>query len=169
MSQPVPLVAALTAAVLAFGVPAAVAAENVPDAKPAPRTYQVAQKFTQFNPSELKIKPGDTVVWTNMETDGTTHSVVQSNGSEINSPDITPGQHFTWTFDFPGEWDIVCRFHPAMFQTIKVVGKAVRGAKRPEQQQETQAPPAAPPTEPDGSTIPGVTGLPIGVHPRAHG
>lgn len=168
MKIPLALTAALAAAASTLAMPAAVAAENA-DAKPAPpRTYQVSQKFTRFNPSELTIKPGDTVVWTNQETDGTTHSVVQSNGSEINSPDIAPGQQFTWTFDFPGEWDIVCRFHPAMFQTVTVAGKTVPGAKRQEQQQhETQAPPAAQPTEPDGSTIPGVTGLPVGIHPRA--
>lgn len=170
MKMPVAVTAALTAVATALAVPASFAAENGLEAKPAPpHTYQVAQKFIRFNPSELKIKPGDTVVWTNKESDDTTHSVVQSNGSDIDSPDIQPGQEFTWKFDFPGEWDIVCRFHPAMFQTVDVIGKAVPGAKKPQEQHETQAPPAAKPTEPDGSTIPGVTGLPIGVHPRAHG
>ena len=175
MKVPVLVTAALTTATLttaatALAVPAAVAAGNGPEAKPVPaRTYQVTQKFIRFNPSELKIKPGDTVVWTNKEADDTTHSVVQGNGADIDSPDIQPGQQFTWKFDFPGEWDIVCRFHPAMFLTINVVGKAVPGAKAPQQQHhQTQAPPAAKPSEPDASTIPGVTGLPIGVHPRAH-
>jgi hypothetical protein len=93
--------------------------------------------------------------------------VVQGNGDQIDSPDMPPGQQFTWKFDFPGEWDIICRFHPAMFLTVNVVGKVVPGAKMPmEQHHHTEAPPAAKPTVPGGSTIPGVTGLPIAVHRR---
>lgn len=169
MKTTVPLTAALAAVASALAVPAALAADDERGGKPAPpRTYEVAQKFTRFTPNELTIKPGDTVIWTNEEPDETTHSVVQGNGSDIDSPDIEPGQQFTWTFDFPGEWDIICRFHPAMFQTVTVAGKAASGAKTPQQQHKTQAPPAAEPTEPDDSTVPGVTGLPIGAHPRAH-
>ncbi|HEX3828639.1 MAG TPA: cupredoxin domain-containing protein [Sporichthyaceae bacterium] len=166
MKMSVTMTAALTAAATALTVPAAVATRHGPEEKPAPaQTYQVTQKFVQFNPTELKINTGDTVVWTNKETDDTTHSVVQGNGDDIDSPDIQPGHQFTWKFDFPGEWDIICRFHPAMFETINVVGKAIPGAKMPGQQHHrTEAPPAAKPTVPGGSTIPGVTGLPIATH-----
>jgi hypothetical protein len=108
------------------------------------------------------------VVWTNRETDDTTHSVVQGNGSEIDSPDIEPGQHFTWKFDFPGEWDIICRFHPDMFLTINVIGKAVPGAQRPVTHSSTPPPPAKD-TDPDGSTVPGVPGLPVAAHPPRRG
>jgi len=163
MKMSVTVTAAVTAAATVLAVPAAVAAGTGPDDKPAPaQTHQVTQKFISFNPTELKIKPGDTVIWTNKETDDTTHSVVQGNGDDIDSPDIQPGEQFTWKFDFPGEWDIICRYHPAMFLTINVVGKAVPGAKMPEQQHHTTtAPPPAKSTDPGGSTIPGVTGLPI--------
>jgi plastocyanin len=173
MNTPVTVTAALTAAAAALIVPSAVAAGVGPEGKPPvpAQTYQVQQKFVQFSPVELNVKTGDTVVWTNKETDDTTHSVVQGNGDEIDSPDIQPGQQFTWKFDFPGEWDIVCRFHPGMYLTINVAGKAVAGAKVPEQQEHhhTAAPPAAKPTVPGGSTIPGVTGVPIGAHRPAQG
>jgi plastocyanin len=172
MKTPVTVTAALTAAATALIVPSAIAAGVGPQGKPVPvpvQTYQVQQRFVQFNPVELNLKTGDTVVWTNKETDDTTHSVVQGNGDEIDSPDIQPGQQFTWKFDFPGEWDIVCRFHPGMYLTIKVDGKAVPGAKVPPQQHHhTVAPPAAKPTVPGGSTIPGVTGVPIAAHRSPH-
>ena len=138
-------------------MPTAVATRNRPDERPAPaQTYQVTQRFVQFNPTELKIKPGDTVVWTNKETDDTTHSVVQGNGDEIDSPDIQPGQQFTWKFDFPGEWDIICRFHPDMFLTVEMSSaKQSPGPRcRHSSSTTTEAPPAAKPTDPGGSTIP---------------
>ncbi|HEY3603415.1 MAG TPA: plastocyanin/azurin family copper-binding protein [Sporichthyaceae bacterium] len=165
-----PATAAVVATATVFSLPFPVAAGTVPGGKPVPvQTVQVSQKFIQFNPTDLKINTGDTVVWTNHETDDTTHSVVQDNGDEIDSPDIPPGSHFVWKFDFPGEWDIVCRFHPAMFLTVHVLGKAVPGAKVPVQQHHhTRAPAPAKPSAPDGSTIPGVTGLPIAVHRHPH-
>ncbi|HZE66785.1 MAG TPA: plastocyanin/azurin family copper-binding protein [Sporichthyaceae bacterium] len=137
-------------------------AKKVGKAKPAPKvpvkTLQVAQKNLKFNPTLLGLIPGDTVVWTNKETDDTTHSVVQGNGEDIDSPDIEPGQHFQWTFNFPGEWDIICRFHPDMFLTIKVVGKAVPGAVAPTHS--TKPPPPANDTDPT-SGVPGISGLPV--------
>jgi plastocyanin len=135
---------------------------DTPKAKPA-QMFQVAQKNLSFNPTELKVNTGDTVTWTNREGDDTTHSVVQGNGADIDSPDIQPGQTFVWKFDFPGEWDIVCRFHPDMFLTINVAGTAVPGAKHPDAPAHTEAPAPAKPTD-GSSTVPGVTGLPITFH-----
>jgi len=62
------------------------------------------------------------------------------------------------TFNFPGEWDIICRFHPDMFLTIKVVGKAVPGAVAPTHN--TKPPPPANDTDPT-SGVPGISGLPV--------
>lgn len=87
-------------------------------------TTQVGQKNLQFNPFELKVPVGETVVWTNHETDATIHSVVQQGGSDINSPDIGPNEHFEWTFTDAGAYTLTCRFHPDMFMTVDVGGKA---------------------------------------------
>ena len=155
--------AAVTAAATVLAVPAAVAAGTGPDDKPAPaQTYQVTQKFISFNPTELKIRPGDTVIWTNKETDDTTHSVVQGNGDDIDSPDIQPGETFVWKFDHAGRWDIVCRFHPDMFMTI---GVADKDGKVPPETPFVPSTPTLPanPT-PSHGTVPGVTGLPIAHH-----
>ncbi len=88
-----------------------------------PKTYRITQHNLNFDPDVLRIKPGDTVIWTNKETDDTIHSVVQGNGSEINSPDIPPRTTFEVTFTEPFAWKIICRFHPDMFMTVDVAGK----------------------------------------------
>jgi plastocyanin len=91
-------------------------------ARVAAAQHAVTQKNLQFNPYEMTIAVGDTVTWTNHEVDGQTiHSVVQSGGSEINSPDIPPEASFSWTFTQVQDYNIVCRFHPDMFMTLHVL------------------------------------------------
>ncbi|MFD2398134.1 plastocyanin/azurin family copper-binding protein [Prauserella oleivorans] len=85
-------------------------------------THTVQQRNFQFVPGTLDIAAGDTVTWTNDETDGSVHSVVQSGGSEINSPDIPAGGRFSHTFNSEGTYNLTCRFHPDMFMTVNVGG-----------------------------------------------
>ncbi|MFD2418170.1 plastocyanin/azurin family copper-binding protein [Amycolatopsis pigmentata] len=118
-------------------------------AAPAPAmaaTHQAEQKNLQFNPAQMTIAVGDTVTWTNNETDGTTHSVVQSGGSEINSPDMPPGATFSYTFGNSGTYNITCRFHPDMQMTINVGGN--------------QPPPTTSTAPPTTSTAPPTTTTP---------
>lgn len=95
--------------------------------KAAPKTYAITQHNLNFDPDVLKINPGDKVVWTNKESDDTIHSVVQMDGSEINSPDIPPTTSFEVTFTEPFEWRFKCRFHPDMFMNIAVAGEVADG------------------------------------------
>src|SRR5579885_2770978 len=59
--------------------------KNPPPVPSPAKMLQVFQKNLNFHPTELVLKPGDSVTWTNKEEDDTTHSVVQGNGSEIDS------------------------------------------------------------------------------------
>ncbi len=127
-----------------------------------PKTYRITQHNLQFDPDVLKIKPGDTVVWTNKESDDTIHSVVQGNGSEINSPDIPPKSDFEWTFGEPSEWQIICRFHPDMFMTLDVAGKKAAGSHSGGHTVQPPPPASGTPGEP---TVPGTAGLPITFEP----
>jgi hypothetical protein len=127
---------------------------------------QVFQKNLAFHPTELILRPGDSVTFTNKEEDDTTHSVVQGNGADIDSPDIPPGHTFAWKFDKPGEWDMICRFHPAMYMTIGVVGKDGKVPPSAPYSPQTPSVPANP-TPPQG-TVPGVAGLPIAHHGPDH-
>lgn len=92
------------------------------EARVAAEQHAVSQKNLQFNPYEMSIGVGDTVTWTNHETDGQTiHSVVQTGGTEINSPDIPPETSFSWTFTQAQDYNFHCRFHPDMFMVLHVV------------------------------------------------
>lgn len=130
--------------------------------KVPPKTYNITQHNLAFDPDVLKVKPGDTVIWTNREGDDTIHSVVQANGSDINSPDIPPNTTFTWTFTEPFEWEIMCRFHPDMHMTIDVAGKGGKNAHAGGHTVQPPPPAAGAPGEP---TVPGVAGLPIAFDP----
>jgi plastocyanin len=105
------------------------------EARVAAEQHAVSQKNLQFNPYEMSVTVGDTVTWTNHETDGQTiHSVVQTGGTEINSPDIPPETSFSWTFTQVQDYNFHCRFHPDMFMTLHVLnapaaGKTAKGDK----------------------------------------
>lgn len=127
-------VTALTLGLTALApVQAGASADRAAAPERATKTVQVGQVNLSFSPTVLKIAVGDTVTWTNHETDQTIHSVVQKNGSELNSPDIAPEQSFTYTFDTAQTYEIMCRFHPDMFMTLEVAGaktgKAEKGQK----------------------------------------
>jgi plastocyanin len=97
--------------------------------------WAVSQKNLQFNPFDMTVAVGDTVTWTNHETDPQTiHSVVQTGGTEIDSPDIPPNTSFSWTFVNVEDYQFHCRFHPDMFMTLhvldaKAAAKGAKGAK----------------------------------------
>lgn len=65
-----------------------------------------------FNPSETKIKKGETVTWTNL--DDAAHTVTSQTGMELNSEALNKGEIFTHTFSQSGIYDYHCKFHPRM-------------------------------------------------------
>jgi plastocyanin len=82
-----------------------------------------------FDPDEAKVKSGDTVTWTNK--DSQIHTVVSGTGTSDpakgkafdSSPGlktlIAPNQTFSHKFDTAGEFPYFCELHPTM------VGKVV--------------------------------------------
>lgn len=76
-------------------------------------TAQVAIRDNLFQPQELRIDPGDTVVWTNQGT--RTHSVTSDTGA-FNST-LLSGETFSRTFNKKGYYFYHCRFHGAKNQT----------------------------------------------------
>jgi plastocyanin len=65
-----------------------------------------------FDPAELKIKTGDTVVWTNK--DSVVHNIVSDSGGEIISPTISVGGTYSRTFNTVGEYPYHCEIHAGM-------------------------------------------------------
>ncbi|HXD44588.1 MAG TPA: cupredoxin family copper-binding protein [Pseudolabrys sp.] len=75
-----------------------------------------------FNPKELKVKTGTTVVWTN--NDDIPHTVASPRNS-IKSKPLDTGDSFSFTFTTPGAYDYFCSLHPHM--TGRIVVEAATG------------------------------------------
>lgn len=74
-----------------------------------------------FEPTELTIAVGDSVVWT--VTGQQPHTVTgddRSWGSEM----LLPGHSFSWTFEAEGTYGYFCTPHPWMRGTVTVIAAA---------------------------------------------
>jgi plastocyanin len=76
----------------------------------------VAIQGFSFQPQEITVHPGDTVTWTNNDSEA--HAV---QGGAMNSPDIQPGQSFAFTFNQVGDVNYICRIHTYMNGVVHVV------------------------------------------------
>ena len=81
-------------------------------------TYNVEIQNFAFNPSQITIKKGETVIWTNK--DSTPHTVLSDSGNEINSGSLSNGQTYSHTFNQAGTFEYYCSIHPYMKAKIIV-------------------------------------------------
>lgn len=65
-----------------------------------------------FNPSTLTIKTGTQATWTN--NDNVPHTITSDSDNLLNSPTLSPGQSFSFTFKNPGTTNYHCNLHPIM-------------------------------------------------------
>jgi plastocyanin len=75
----------------------------------------------QFQPAELTIVAGTTVVWTN--EDGFAHTITagtRGNPSGLFDKEVEAGGEFSFTFEDPGTYEYYCGLHPGMDGTILV-------------------------------------------------
>jgi plastocyanin len=82
------------------------------------QTYNIELKSFAFSPSELKIQPGDKVIWTNQDL--APHTITSDTGSEISSSSLSKGQTYYYTFTTTGTYNYHCSIHPSMKGTIVV-------------------------------------------------
>ena len=77
-----------------------------------------------FVPAVIKIKVGDTVVWTN--NDAAPHQVASNpHPTHTDLPGLlsgvlSNGQSYSYTFDKAGTWGYHCHIHPSMAGTVVV-------------------------------------------------
>lgn len=83
-----------------------------------PKTYQVTIQGFAFNPSDLKINKGDTVVWTNK--DSASHTVVSDSGNELASGALATDQTYSHTFEQAGTFSYHCGIHLTMKAIVEV-------------------------------------------------
>jgi plastocyanin len=88
------------------------------DQKPAAGTINIRDMM--FTPSQITVKKGATVTWTN--NDSTTHTVVDdlSNVGGPHSDDIQPGSSYSFKFNKTGSFQYHCTIHSSMRGTIVV-------------------------------------------------
>ena len=70
-----------------------------------------------FSPATLTVSAGTTVTWTN--NDSTTHTVTSDTGL-FDSGQMSPGSHFSHTFNDTGTFAYHCTIHTTMHGTITV-------------------------------------------------
>lgn len=71
-----------------------------------------------FIPSELKIREGETVVWTNR--DFAAHTIISDSGNELSSATLTKGKVSSHIFSSTGTFEYHCGIHPSMKAKIIV-------------------------------------------------
>ncbi|PIY95576.1 MAG: hypothetical protein COY66_06490 [Candidatus Kerfeldbacteria bacterium CG_4_10_14_0_8_um_filter_42_10] len=92
--------------------------ENANTAGPITNSYRVEISNSNFTPSELRIKAGDNVIWTNK--DSMPHTVTGDSSNEFNSQILEQERSYSHTFNSPGEYSYHCAIHPLMIGKIIV-------------------------------------------------
>jgi plastocyanin len=86
-------------------------------ARRAPRAHVVLMKDIGFQPTELSVSRGDTIVWKN--EDFVPHTATARDGS-WDSKAINGDSSWRYVANEPGRHDYYCVFHPNMRGTITV-------------------------------------------------
>src|SRR3982751_5660553 len=86
-------------------------------AAPADHVMTIAMDGTAFQPGDVTVAVGDTIVWVNK--DPFPHNVTSKEGG-FRSKDLDPDQSFRFTAKKPGTYPYVCTLHPTMAAVIHV-------------------------------------------------
>ena len=91
-------------------------AEPAPVRERKPGTHLIEMSQMKFNPEELTVKKGDSVVFVNH--DMVAHDVTEKSTKAWNSSPMAEGQ--TWTWVATEDADYYCSIHPVMKGKIVV-------------------------------------------------
>src|SRR5215212_7325532 len=100
-----------------------------------PKMWSVAIEDFDFDPADVAIQPGDTIMWVNR---GNTPHTVTSDDGQFDSEVLNPGESFMFTFPEAGTFSYHCEIHPFMTGSVTVGAAAGGGGSTPMEQ------PAAP-------------------------
>ncbi len=99
-------------------VAAAIALSACGTSEPPAGTTRVRIVDFTYQPGNITVPVGTTVVWTQL--DQSTHTVDFEDGTT--SGDMAKGDTYKRTFDKPGKYPYVCFYHPRMTGTVTVTG-----------------------------------------------
>jgi len=77
---------------------------------PGPTTHTVTIDATRFQPADLRVRVGDTVIWVNKDLFPHTATA----GGVFDSGSIAPDRSWQYTVTASGVTDYDCTFHPTM-------------------------------------------------------
>ncbi|AGW95382.1 hypothetical protein N234_35555 [Ralstonia pickettii DTP0602] len=92
-------------------------AGQVGSANAGPASHTVTMDSIRFDPQELTVKAGDTVVWINK--DPFPHTVTAQAG-DFDSKTIATGKSWKYRATKAGVFPYVCTLHPTMKGTLRV-------------------------------------------------
>ncbi len=78
----------------------------------------ISIKGFAFNSSNLTVKKGTKITWTN--SDSAPHTVTSDSGTFLNSATLQLGESYSQTFDQVGTFSYHCAIHPMMKGSITV-------------------------------------------------
>ena len=119
-----PPVASATEEATASASPSAEETESAePSDEATAEEVRVRLESSNFDPTELTIAAGTTVLFLN--ADSYTHTVTEGSGGQaVDDPivdrEIAQNRSVRVTFDEPGTYEITCKIHPSMQMTITV-------------------------------------------------
>jgi plastocyanin len=80
-------------------------------------THTVVIGAVRFDPQELTVKVGDTIVWINHDPFPHTATAV---GKQFDSHEMAPGRSWKYTATKAGVFAYACSLHPTMLGTLRV-------------------------------------------------
>jgi plastocyanin len=89
----------------------------IPSVGQTSNATQIEVKNFMFAPTQLTVKAGSTVTWTNKDEEP--HTVVSDTGM-FKSGGMDTNESFSYKFDKPGTYRFACSIHPRMVGTIVV-------------------------------------------------
>ena len=93
----------------------------------AAATHHVTIATYAYSPNPLSINAGDIVTWTN--TDSVGHDITVASGpTTFQSPLLSKGQSWSYTFTSSGTYAYICSIHPDMKATVSVAAAAAPAA-----------------------------------------
>src|SRR5215213_10226640 len=84
-----------------------------------PKMWKVDIEDFDFEPADVAIQPGDTIMWVNR---GNTPHTVTSDDGQFDSEVMSPGVPFIFTFPEAGTFSYHCEIHPSMTGSVTVGG-----------------------------------------------
>jgi plastocyanin len=85
--------------------------------RPRPKTYTVSLEGMRFQPDDLTVAPGDTIVWVNKDL--VSHTATSETGG-FDSNLIQPEKAWKLTIKKKGDFAYVCLLHPTMKAMLRV-------------------------------------------------